>query len=201
MISVRERNTGAKIHDLNVIRDELKQPMPITQIPVTEKVNVIRRHGKWVFVGQQNKLFGVFDIHQSDMKIPLHAFMAEGPVRTVIIDSAQSTIYLGVEVQTKESNVGRLQAIIWTPKWEEFGGYDSHKQWKHQVQILKQEKKGLLRDLEELKLYVKSMEEECEHLLAENIELKKELEREKFRVRLPESARDFVERLGDRSGH
>lgn len=70
-----------------------------------------------------------------------------------------------------------LQVVVWSPKWEEFGGLDTSKKWKHKVRILKQEKRLLHKELEELKQFTRSLEEESESLTAENMALKRELDK------------------------
>lgn len=141
LVTVRSLTTGAKLKELNVIKEQLEE-QPLTQLKASEKVNRIRRYGKWVFSAHQNNLLNAFNIHQvneiigafltivlkTEARVAEHSYNADGPVKSFELDAEQTTLYLHVETDT-----GKLQVVVWSPKWEEFGGIDSSRKWKHKV--------------------------------------------------------------------
>jgi len=176
LVSVRDTATGNFLWDLNASKDVSVGIFPRISSDATEMVHCIKRYGKWVFVGQQNNSFSVYNVQQSKAKNSVHGYLAEGPVREILLDTEQYAIFLGVEVPSKDANSSRQQAVAWAPKWEDFGSFDTQKKYKQQVQILEEEKRTLQKDFEALTEYAKSLEEEGKVAINQNLRLKKQLE-------------------------
>jgi len=151
-------------------------------------VNWIERYGKWVFSCHENNVLNVYDIGQERCKVPPHAYFADGPVKKVVIDSKQYVLYIEVMAVHPESKL-RLQPVVWQPRWEAFGGVDLDKRWRHQVEILKQEKRTLLKELDEMKTYSKALEDDNGSLQEFNEKMEKELLelREALKLKDPEN--------------